>query len=117
MHKESATFTEHRPWGEFREYTSGEPVTVKTILVKHGEELSLQLHHKRSEFWHILSGEPLVIIGDREIKAKKGDEFMIGVGVTHRIGAPDGEVEFLEIAKGEFDENDIIRLEDNYGRS
>jgi mannose-6-phosphate isomerase len=110
---------EKRPWGEFHQYTKGEPVTVKILFIHHGhgETLSLQYHNHRSEFWKILKGHPLVEIGDQAIEAKEGDEFFIDIGVQHRMSAPHDEVEFLEIARGEFDENDIVRLEDKYGRA
>lgn len=110
-------FTEIRPWGEFRQYTEGEPVAVKTIFIKDGQSLSLQYHHHRVEFWRILRGTPEVIIGEEKTEAKPGDEFMIGIGVHHRISAVGGDVEFLEIARGEFDEADIVRLDDKYGRT
>ena len=110
-------FTTERPWGSFRQYTTGEPVTVKTIFIKKGESLSLQTHEKRSEFWHILKGTPEVTIGNRMARAKPGDEFEIVLGLAHRVSALEGDVEFLEISRGEFDEADIIRLEDKYGRT
>lgn len=113
---ETKVFTEERPWGEFREYALNEPVTVKTIHVKHGGVLSLQYHRSRSEFWRILSGNPVVTLGERVIHAKTGDEFTISAGTHHRIAAPEGDVEFLEIARGKFDEGDIVRLDDQYGR-
>jgi mannose-6-phosphate isomerase-like protein (cupin superfamily) len=110
-------FTEKRPWGEFRQYAKGEPVTVKTIFIKSGESLSLQYHKQRSEFWRILKGTPEVTIGDKKVKAKAGDEFNIPVGAKHRVAAPDEDAEFLEVSRGNFDENDNTRLEDKYGRT
>lgn len=110
-------FTEKRPWGEFRQYTNGEPVTVKTILVKKGERLSLQYHMKRAEFWKILSGTPEVTIDDRIVRAKVGDEFTAHEKTNHRIAAVDEDVLFLEISYGDFDENDIVRIKDDYGRA
>ena len=110
-------FTEKRPWGEFRQYTSGAPVTVKTVFVKKGERLSLQYHERRAEFWKIFSGTPEVTIGDSTVKAKTGDEFFVPKKTNHRIAAVDEDVLFLEIAYGDFDEKDIVRLEDTYGRS
>ena len=109
-------FTEKRPWGEFRQYTSGESVTVKTVFVKAGECLSLQYHERRAEFWRVLSGAPDVTIGEKITHAKVGDEFMVPKGATHQIAAAEEDVEILEIAYGDFDENDIVRIEDNYGR-
>lgn len=113
----NAPFTETRPWGEFREYAHNQPVTVKTILVKKGQALSLQYHHKRSEFWRVLSGHPLITVDMQVYDAKPADEFFIEAGMRHRISAPEDEVEILEVAFGEFDEEDIVRLEDNYGRA
>ena len=110
-------FTEKRPWGEFRQFTSGAPVTVKTLLVKAGERISLQEHEKRSEFWRILSGTPLITIGTKVFQAAKGDEVEIPVKTPHRIEATDTDVEILEISEGTFDEDDISRLDDNYGRA
>ena len=110
-------FTEKRPWGEFRQYTSGAPVTVKTVFVKKGERLSLQYHTKRTEFWKIISGMPDVTIGDSAIRAKAGDEFFIPKKANHRIAAVGEDVSFLEIAHGDFDENDIVRIKDDYGRT
>jgi len=108
---------ENRPWGKFREFTFERKSTVKMIFVKTGESLSLQYHAKRSEFWRVVQGTPEITIGEKVVKAKVGDEFFFPIGTNHRISAPDGEVEVLEISIGEFDEKDIVRLEDKYGRS
>lgn len=105
-----------RPWGNFIRYTQNQSSTVKIITVMAGEELSLQYHSKRSEFWRILRGNPTITIGEEVIQAKPGDEFSVGEGVNHRIAANENEVEILEIGLGEFDETDIVRLEDKYGR-
>ncbi|HEY4493507.1 MAG TPA: phosphomannose isomerase type II C-terminal cupin domain [Candidatus Paceibacterota bacterium] len=109
--------TVEKPWGEFREFAINEPATVKILSVNKGQEFSLQKHEHRGEFWRVLSGHPDVVIGDKMYKGKKGDEFTAQVGVTHRIAAPEDDVEILEISRGEFDEDDIVRLEDKYGRS
>lgn len=108
--------TTHRPWGEFRQFAHNEPVTVKTILVKKGERLSLQYHAHRSEFWKILKGSPLITIGEEKHTAEAGDEFTVPVHMQHCIEALESDVELLEIARGTFDENDIVRLDDKYGR-
>ena len=105
-----------RPWGFFRQFTQSEQSTVKLINVKDGQRLSLQYHLKRSEFWVVLVGNPKVTIGDMEKVAKVGDEFEIPQKAIHRIEAPDGDVQILEIAFGDFDEDDIVRIEDAYGR-
>lgn len=108
--------TTKRPWGSFTRFTNNEPSTVKLLFVNSGEQLSLQYHNKREEFWRIVSGEPEITIGEEIKMAKVGDEFVIGVGVKHRISAPNNDVVILEVSKGDFDEDDIVRLEDKYGR-
>lgn len=112
----SRPFTEERPWGEFRKFTSNEPSTVKILKVKKGEAFSLQKHLHRKEFWRVLSGDPEITLGEKTFVAKIGDEFEIDEGQEHRIFAPLNDVEILEISKGEFEESDIIRIEDKYGR-
>jgi mannose-6-phosphate isomerase-like protein (cupin superfamily) len=111
-------FTEDRPWGNFRQFTHNEPSTVKIITVKAGEAFSLQYHNHRTEFWHILSGDPQVTCGEKVIRAKPGDEFLIEPKMHHRVAAGKTDTVFLEVAFGDFNETgDIIRLEDNYGRA
>lgn len=110
------TLTIQKPWGQFEQYTHNEETTVKIISVNKGDSLSLQYHNNRSEFWKILYGNPLVIIGEEKIQAHEGDEFTIEKTVHHRIEAVNDDVKFLEIAYGNFDEEDIVRLEDKYGR-
>lgn len=76
----------------------------------------MQKHAHRSEFWRIIKGSGLVRIGDVEHPAKEGDSFYNPEGSLHRIsGGPEG-MTFLEIAFGNFDEGDITRIEDTYGR-
>jgi len=106
-----------RPWGMFERFTLNEKSTVKVITVNAGEAFSLQTHTHRQEFWRILSGSGTVMHGEETSSAKAGDEFMIEQGIQHRAeGGPEGLV-FLEIAFGEFDETDIVRLQDKYGRT
>jgi mannose-1-phosphate guanylyltransferase/mannose-1-phosphate guanylyltransferase/mannose-6-phosphate isomerase len=109
-------YEEKRPWGSFRRFTNNEISTVKILSIKAGEALSLQYHDKRDEFWRVLSGSPDIIVGERKETAHVGDEFFITRGIHHRILAPDEDAQILEIAFGEFDENDIVRLEDDYHR-
>lgn len=109
--------TEERPWGSFRTFAKNEKVTVKVLFVNKGEGFSLQKHSKRSEFWRVLSGNPEITIGSQIITAKVGDEFEILPETNHRVIASAENVSILEISRGEFDENDIIRIEDKYGRA
>lgn len=107
---------EVRPWGKFVCYTHNQASTVKIITVSPNQQLSLQYHSKRSEFWKILKGDPTITIGNKVVMAVVGDEFFVDKGVQHRIAANENQVEILEIAFGDFDETDIVRLEDKYGR-
>jgi len=108
--------TTKRPWGSFTRFTNNELSTVKLLYVNMGEQLSLQYHNKREEYWKVVSGNPQITIGDQVIDAKEGDEFNIGLNTNHRISAPVDNVTILEISTGEFDESDIVRIEDKYGR-
>ncbi|MDB5244630.1 MAG: mannose-6-phosphate isomerase [Parcubacteria group bacterium] len=107
---------EIRPWGDFERYTLNETTTVKIITVKPGEAFSLQTHSNRDEFWRVVKGSGTITIGNEPSEATEGDSFFCTRGTTHRAtGGVDG-LTFLEIAFGEFDEKDITRLDDKYGR-
>jgi mannose-6-phosphate isomerase len=110
-------YREERPWGEFVEFTKNTTSTVKIITVKPGEALSLQKHQNRDEFWRVLSGDGFVTVNKDRIAAKPGDEFFAPRGAEHRFEGGETPLAILEISFGEFDENDIVRLEDRYGRS
>lgn len=110
-------FIEQRPWGQFERFTKQEPVTVKILTVNPGEALSLQYHKFRDEFWKILQGEPILVVGDKTIIAKPDEEFFIPRETNHRITAQSQTVKVLEIAFGQYGENDIVRLEDKYSRA
>lgn len=109
--------TEKRPWGSFEQFTANETSTVKILRVSAGSRLSLQTHAKRSEFWRVIEGSGTAQIGDESRDITVGDTVEIPVGTAHRLsGGPDG-IAWLEISLGEFDEEDIVRLEDDYGRA
>lgn len=107
---------DNRPWGNFIQYTHNELSTVKILTILPNQELSLQYHSKRREMWIVIKGHPSLIIGDKEIQANPGEEFEIEQGVEHQIKAGSDEVQIVEISFGEFDETDIVRLKDKYGR-
>lgn len=108
---------EERPWGSFERFTLNEKTTVKLITVNAGEAISLQTHEGRDEFWRVLSGSGTIRIGEKDSAAKPGDTFFTRRGMAHRIEAGPAGLSCLEIAFGDFDEDDIIRLEDKYGRA
>lgn len=106
-----------KPWGDYKRFTLNKPSTVKLLTVLPFQQLSLQTHDKREEFWRLLpGGEGIVTLGDNEYDAKPGDEFYIPYQTKHRLKAKDQTVYILEISFGDFDEDDIKRLTDDYGR-
>lgn len=109
-------FEVNRPWGKFIQFTKNEPSTVKILTVNPGEAFSLQYHNEREEFWFVLGGTGTIEIGDKKFDVMPNSQFVIPKGTSHRITAGDKPVEVLEISTGSFDEDDIVRLEDRYGR-
>lgn len=112
----SNIFQIERPWGNFRQFTKDDKSTIKIITVKPNEILSLQSHKNRSEFWHVISGSGSVQIGEIKKDTIVGDEHEIEVGEKHRLSAGSNGIQVLEIAIGDFDEEDIVHYEDKYGR-
>ncbi|MBU6214518.1 phosphomannose isomerase type II C-terminal cupin domain [Patescibacteria group bacterium] len=105
-----------RPWGDFKRFTLNRPSTVKLITVEAGEALSLQTHAHRDEYWYIVSGEGTVHIAGKDHHAAVGDSFFCSRGDQHRVTGGERGIAFIEVAFGDFDESDITRLEDQYGR-
>lgn len=108
-----------RPWGEFYNWDSGKKWHLKTIYVKPKSRLSLQYHYHRSEHWLLVEGEATALtqIDGREVEKplRYGDVFWVGKGTPHRLMSKRGAV-IVEVALGRFDENDIVRLQDDHGR-
>jgi len=110
-------YEEKRPWGGFRRYTHNQLSTVKIITVNPGDILSLQYHHHRDELWVALDSGLQVTLGDQVWEPRRYEEIFIPHGTLHRMaGVGDNPSRWLEISFGEFDEGDIVRLEDHYGR-
>ncbi len=112
----STIFQEFRPWGNFSQYTHNQLSTVKIIEINAGGMLSLQLHHLRDEVWIPLDEGIVAEIAGEKIRAQVGKPLFVPKKTTHRLSA-EKKARVLEIAFGEFDENDIVRLDDVYGRS
>lgn len=109
-------YEEERPWGSFRRFTDNTSSTVKIIKLKPNEMLSLQSHKKRSEFWRVISGSGTFEIDGKVYKVDKDSEYNVPIGSKHRMTSGEDGLEVLEIAEGEFNEEDIVRYEDKYGR-
>ncbi|MFN8005599.1 MAG: phosphomannose isomerase type II C-terminal cupin domain [Terriglobia bacterium] len=113
----SSIYQEKRPWGTFRRYTHNQISTVKIITVNPGEILSLQYHRQRDELWVVLDPGLKVTLGDRIWEPQPYEEIYIPRGTNHRMAGVGGKPgRWLEISFGEFDEDDIVRLEDSYHR-
>ena len=110
-------YKEKRPWGGFEQFTLNEKSTVKILTIKPKQSPSLQYHHKRAEFWRILEGSGKATIGSRVFRVKKGDEITIKKKQKHTLEAGSKTVKVLEISFGNFNEKDIVRLKDKYGRA
>lgn len=109
-------YEEERPWGKFERFTNNCVSTVKIIYVNPSKRLSLQSHNKRQEFWKVISGSGIFDVNGKVHNVKVGDEIVVNLGDKHRmIGGEEG-MSVLEISTGDFDENDITRYEDDFGR-
>ncbi len=109
-------YSESRPWGRFEKFHENKSCTVKLIYVNANSRLSLQYHKKRSEFWKVIKGTAMVEIDEKRIVLGEGETITIPRQVKHRVLALENECIILEISYGRFDENDIVRLEDDYQR-
>ncbi|GIH98618.1 phosphomannose isomerase type II C-terminal cupin domain [Planobispora takensis] len=112
-----AVVRDERPWGAFDRYTLNEPTTVKVITVAPGQRLSLQRHEHRDELWVALDPGLVFEIDGVRTEPAVGDRVLIRAGQTHRLSSSGPVARIMEIAFGYFDEDDIERLEDSYGRS
>ena len=107
---------EKRPWGNFKQFVFNEKCTVKIIEVKPNQTLSKQVHRKRDELWVVLDKGLRVELDDKVINPKPGDEVVIKRKTIHRLSSLGRRARVLEISFGNFDESDVERLEDVYGR-
>lgn len=107
-----------KPWGKFLQFTHNEPTTVKILHLERDSALSLQYHEKRKELWYVTDGVGQAFVeGQGVITLVQGDIVEVPVGMKHRLKTFAMHLDVLEISFGEFDENDIIRVEDKYGRT
>ena len=108
-----------RPWGSYDSIYRGSSFLVKRITVLPGEKLSLQMHHHRAEHWVVVSGTALIRIGEKESIITENQSVYIPIGVIHSLENPgDSPLEIIEVQSGSYlGEDDIVRLEDRYGRA
>ena len=110
---------DERPWGSFTVIDEGENYKVKRIEVLPGKRLSYQRHSRRAEHWFVVRGTAKVTLNGSEIIVKAGESLDIATGDEHRVENPHASdlLVFIETQTGDyFGEDDIVRLEDDFGR-
>jgi mannose-1-phosphate guanylyltransferase/mannose-6-phosphate isomerase len=109
---------EYRPWGYYETIDAGERFQVKRIMVKPGQALSLQMHHKRAEHWVVVSGRARVTRDDQVYEVRENESTFIPLGAKHRLENPtDQPLYLIEVQSGAYlGEDDIVRFDDRYNR-
>ena len=110
---------DRRPWGTFTVLDEGEDFKVKRIEVLPGKRLSYQKHSQRAEHWVVVQGTAKVTLDGRDITIETGQAIDVAIGAAHRVENP-GAVPllFIEVQRGNYlGEDDIVRLQDDFGRA
>jgi mannose-6-phosphate isomerase len=110
---------DQRPWGSYTVLEEAPTFKVKRIEVLPGKRLSYQKHAQRAEHWVVVAGTAKVTLDGREITVRNGEAIDIPVGSAHRVENPGAEdLIFIEVQRGSYlGEDDIVRLEDDFGRA
>ena len=110
---------DRRPWGTFTVLDEGDGFKVKRIEVLPGKRLSYQKHAQRAEHWVVVQGIARVTLDEKEIDVPAGQAIDIGVGSAHRVENAGTELlVFIEVQRGGYlGEDDIVRLQDDFGRA
>jgi mannose-6-phosphate isomerase len=110
---------EERPWGSYTVLDDGADCKVKRIVVTPGKRLSYQRHRLRAEHWYVVRGLATVTLDGRDRSLGPGEAVDIPIGTAHRVANQGGEeLVFIEVQRGSyFGEDDIERLQDDYGRA
>jgi mannose-6-phosphate isomerase len=110
---------DQRPWGTYTVLEEAPTFKVKRIEVLPGKRLSYQKHAQRAEHWVVVAGTAKVTLDGREITVRTGEAIDIPVGSAHRVENPaDDDLIFIEVQRGNYlGEDDIVRLEDDFGRA
>jgi mannose-6-phosphate isomerase len=113
------TASENRPWGSWHVLDEAEGYKVKRIVVSPGSRLSLQKHERRAEHWVVVTGTATCRVGDDTLVLGPGEAVDIEIGQAHRIANHgDRTLVIIEVQRGAYTgEDDIVRLEDDYGRA
>ena len=110
---------DERPWGNYTVLDDAEGHKVKRIVVLPGKRLSYQQHARRAEHWFVVRGTGRVTLDGRQVDVATGTAIDIPTGTPHRMENPGADdLVFIEVQHGEyFGEDDIVRLEDDFGRA
>jgi mannose-6-phosphate isomerase len=110
---------DRRPWGSFTVLDEADGFKVKRIEVLPGKRLSYQKHARRAEHWVVVSGLAKVTLDDCEVMVAAGEAVDIAIGAAHRVENPGAEtLVFIEVQRGGYlGEDDIVRLQDDFGRA
>jgi mannose-6-phosphate isomerase-like protein (cupin superfamily) len=106
-----------RPWGSYETLYESNSYKVKKIIVNSNQSFSLQYHNYRFEDWIVVEGSGFVQVDNVKRNCIVGDRFHIPVKTIHRATAGPEELVMIEVQRGLCDEEDIVRLEDDYGRA
>jgi len=107
---------EYRPWGWFKVLQRGDNYCVKELFVEKDMRISLQFHRYRTEDWVIVNGDGVITQGNLETPCKVGDTFHIQIEQRHRIQGGENGITIIEVQRGKCQEDDIVRLEDDFNR-
>ena len=106
-----------RPWGSFKQFANNENCTVSLMTVLPGQQLSLQSHTGRAELWIVIDDGAIVQTGENIKECKAGDEIWIPANEQHRLSCQgDQPIRVLEVAFGNWQQDDIKRYSDDYNR-
>lgn len=106
-----------RPWGSFKQFANNEDCTVSLMTVLPGQRLSLQSHTGRAELWIVIDDGAIVQVSDTITECKAGDEIWIRANERHRLSCQGNQsVRVLEVAFGNWQQDDIKRYDDDYKR-
>ena len=119
MDEKSETLFDQRPWGTFTVLDQGKGFKVKRIEVLPGKRLSYQKHAQRAEHWVVVQGTAKVTLDGSDVMVAPGQAIDIAVGMAHRVENPgEDPLVFIEVQRGNYlGEDDIVRLEDDFGRA
>jgi mannose-6-phosphate isomerase len=120
LEQDNSPLYDERPWGSFTVLDDGDYFKVKRIEVLPGKRLSYQRHSRRAEHWFVVRGTAKVTLNGAEILVGAGNAIDIPVETAHRVENPDTleTLVFIETQTGDyFGEDDIVRLNDDFGRA